>query len=197
MISKTKTKTIMQLKKARNNFAGIGTRKAKIRLNKKAKTDPLAKAIRIALEIEDKSITAKKTFGKWQEKTYRQKNFLIAELIELFKSEGWYFGVHKSDVQATTHIIYFEIPNCEQISFHYTPDKKLPGYAKKWDGKRNSTLKKVEALAADILKDTITKNDLESLPKKKEAKKKYKQYHDDLGQRLAKLKDSYDDETYK
>ncbi|HYE76318.1 MAG TPA: hypothetical protein VEF04_23440, partial [Blastocatellia bacterium] len=66
------------------------------------------------------------------------------ELITLFKHQGWTFGVHKSDSYQTSHIIYFEIPDCAQISWHYT-DKSgsLPIYEKEWDGRLNSTFPKL------------------------------------------------------
>ena len=50
---------IWQLANSRKNFCGVGSRKIKLLLNKLAKTDNLAKAYRIALEAEDKNISAK------------------------------------------------------------------------------------------------------------------------------------------
>jgi hypothetical protein len=54
---------ICDLKKKRDEFAGIGTNKAKRRLNKLASTSLIAKAVRLALEVDDKSISAKKSYG--------------------------------------------------------------------------------------------------------------------------------------
>jgi hypothetical protein len=49
-----KTKLLVNgLTQARSEFARIGTRKVKLALNKLAKTDPYAYALRVALEIED------------------------------------------------------------------------------------------------------------------------------------------------
>jgi len=52
-----------------------------------------------------------------------------------------------------SHVIYFEIPGCEQISWHFSPDsgKEFPVYVKKRDGKRNSTLFKLEETVRRIL----------------------------------------------
>ncbi len=120
---------IEDLKNKRIEFAGIGTNKAKRRLNKLALIDPIAKAVRIALEIEDKSISAKDSFGKYQTKIYNQKTKLIFDLCELFKEKNWLYGVHRSNVPPTSHVIYFEIEGCEQISWHFSPGKhKLPVY---------------------------------------------------------------------
>jgi len=61
---------IEDLKKKRKKFAGIGTNKAKRRLNKAALVSPVAKAVRMALEIEDKSISAKNSYGEYQNRIY-------------------------------------------------------------------------------------------------------------------------------
>jgi hypothetical protein len=142
---------IANLVQARTQFAGIGTRKAKLALNKLAKTDRYAKALRTALEIEDVNLTAKRYFGgdcngyTYAEIAYSKKSEKIEELIELSKSEGWVFGVQPSDVKDTTHIIYFEIPGVGQVSWHYSPKEPLPVYSGTWDGKAGSTLPKLDA----------------------------------------------------
>lgn len=137
---------VNQLTEARENFAGLGTRKTKLKLNAAAKTCPIAKAYRIALEIEDCSTLAKKYFGEWKETYYKKKYELILELIKLCQINKWTHGKHLSENYQTKHIIYFELPNCEQISFHCTLPKDIiiPEYQKAWDGKRNSTLTKIE-----------------------------------------------------
>jgi len=146
---------INDLKKKRKLFAGIGTNKAKRRLNKLALTSPLAKAIRLALEIEDKSISAKNSYREYQNRIYYQKTLLILDLCELFKQQKWIYGVQESSVPAASHVIYFEIPTCEQISWHFTPEKSdiFPVYARDWDGKENSTIRKLEVIAEKLLKE--------------------------------------------
>lgn len=128
---------------ARENACGIGTRKIKLILNRLAKTDPLARAARIALEIEDANLLAKKYGGgKWSYRNYDKKGELIRELIKLFKAQGWVFGVQPS--RHSRGVIYFEIPGCEQISFHYDHDgDPLPIYEKEWDKQEGSTLRKL------------------------------------------------------
>jgi hypothetical protein len=116
---------ITALVQARTHFAGVGTRKAKLALNKLAKTDPYARALRIALEIEDANLTAKRYFGgdiggySYAEINYLKKCENIEALIDIAKSEGWVYGVQPSDVANTTHIIYFDIPSVGQLSWHY------------------------------------------------------------------------------
>jgi hypothetical protein len=136
---------VRQLKYLRETALGIGTRKLKLRLNKLAQDDPLAQAARLALEIEDANVTAKRYGPRYADRNYYKKQGLMRDLIALFRREEWLFGVHASDVRPATHVIYFEIPGCEQISFHYTPEERLPEYPKPWDGKQNSTLLKLIA----------------------------------------------------
>ena len=146
---------IYDLKKKREEFAGIGTNKAKRRLNKLSSTSWVAKAVRLALEVEDKSISAKKSYGKYRERIYKQKNILIMELCELFKENGWNYGIQNSEVPPSSHIIYFEIPDCEQISWHFTPEKEedFSQYKGEWDKKPNSTLDKLEFVTVKLLSD--------------------------------------------
>lgn len=138
---------ILKLSQCRLNFCNIGTNKIKRRLNILSKTNYIAKLFRLALEIEDKNILAKDASFYYKDKIYAQKHNLIAELIELFKSNNLIYGKQNSNVKETKFIIYFELPNSEQISFHSdlnNPDD-IPNYDKDWDGKQNSTLEKLEA----------------------------------------------------
>jgi hypothetical protein len=138
---------IHSLGTARDKFLGIGTNKAKRRLNKLAENDDVARSIRIALETEDKNIQAKKTYGGYRPKIYDQKAYLINELGSLFqKQETWKFGIERNKGLETNGIIYFEIPGTEQISWHFSIPKNcsFPNYGKPWDGKVNSTLTKLE-----------------------------------------------------
>lgn len=59
------------------------------------------------------------------------------ELIKLFSDYNMIYGYQESDVDIVPTIIYFEIPNCEQISFHCSTSRKnVPKYIGKWDGKK-------------------------------------------------------------
>jgi hypothetical protein len=141
------------LSAARTSFCAVGTRKTKLALNKLAKTSTYAKALRIALEIEDKNLTAKKYHGgdiggyTYNEIAYFAKHDGILELIEICRSEGWTLGIQESPVVGATHVIYFDLPGVEQISWHFTPPLQhgLSTYSGVWDGAKNSTLQKLEA----------------------------------------------------
>jgi len=144
---------IEDLKESRKLFAGIGTNKAKRRLNKLAKNNPIAKAVRLAIEIEDKSISAKNSYGDYKEKIYNQKYNYIIKLCELFEQQKWIYGIQNSDIKMISHVIYFEIPDREQISWHITLKEfsKFPIYKKDWDNKKNSTIKKLEDITIKLL----------------------------------------------
>ena len=142
---------VNQLLDARAAFCGIGTKETKLRLNRLLRTCDRAKAFRIALEIEDCSTLGKKYFGEWKTHYYRKKKELIHDLIKLCRVNNWTFGKQRSDGFGPTWIIYFEIEGMEQISFHCELDEeqKIPVYKSEWDGKRNSTLAKIEKAISD------------------------------------------------
>ena len=156
-MSRRTREKINVLIQARSQFAGIGTRKAKLVLNKRAKVDVYARALRIALEIEDANLTAKRYFGgncggyTYAQISYEKKCANIEALIEIAKSKDWAFGVQPSDVGNTTHIIYFELPGVGQVSWHYSATQLLPVYLGQWDGKVGSTLPKLEAAVSALL----------------------------------------------
>jgi hypothetical protein len=134
------------IENARRDFAGVGTKRAKIALNKLAIGFPVARALRIALEIEDLSSIAKKQGGPFRRHYYAKKTQFIRELIEIFREQGWVYGKHPApDTFNVKWIVYFEIPGCEQISFHSNVAADVPVYPKAWDGRPNTTLAKVEA----------------------------------------------------
>jgi len=139
-------KLISKLNKARKKFLDIGTNKIKRRLNKLGENDDIALAIRIALEIEDKNIQAKKNYGKYRTKIYNEKYNYIIKLIEIFKKHpNWPYGIEIVSGIETNSIIYFEIPGVEQISWHLMlyKENEFPIYNTPWDGKENSTLYKI------------------------------------------------------
>lgn len=146
---------VEDLREKRNSFAGIGTNKVKRRLNKIGISHLVARAVRTALEIEDKNISAKNSYGEYKDKIYKKKAQLIIELCKLFKDQGWVYGLHKSTVKDTSHVIYFEIPGCRQLSWHFTPEKPddYPVYMSEWDREQGSTLTKLEVIVLDILRE--------------------------------------------
>lgn len=160
-MSHNRKQKVQELINARTEFAGIGTRKAKLALNKLAKTEPYAHALRVALQIEDVNLTAKRYFGgdcggyTYAEMNYMKKSECIETLIEISKSQGWVFGVQPFDAIQTTHIIYFDIPGVGQVSWHYSPREPLPVYPGQWDGQEGSTLPKLAAAVSALLTGAV------------------------------------------
>lgn len=137
---------VLNFRDRQKDFCGHGYKKVKLFLNSIVKKgDYIAEAYRVLLEIEDKNIRAKETYGKYVEKVYNQKHSLINKMIDLSKEHGFSFGRQDSDVAKTSDIIYFDIEGCEQVSFHCDLDRDdVPIYEKEWDGLVNSTLSKLE-----------------------------------------------------
>lgn len=128
----------------------IGTRRVKLFLNTKIKEgDKVANAYRLALEAEHKNIDAKNSYGKYKDKIYEQKRLVIDELISLCLENDFVCGYQDSNVRDTEFIIYFELPDMRQISFHSDIPNELFGkmkeYEKEWDGEVNSTIAKIES----------------------------------------------------
>lgn len=159
---------VWDLDSMRDCMCGVGTRKVKMMLNKKIKSnDEIADLYRTALEIEDCNISAKKYRGSYKHDYYDKKQELILELLD--KCEQYNFdnpdnqmlyGVQEDDGYSTNAIVYFELPGCEQISFHTTLSNYeimyIPNYEKPWDGKVNSTMYKLEdAINNRYYKDKI------------------------------------------
>lgn len=144
------------LRDKRKNFAGIGTNKAKRRLNKLAKNNLYAKAIRTALEIEDKNICAKEEVGEYRQRKYKQKAQLILDLCSIFRETDWGWGIEKTNNYSASHIIYFEIPGyIEQISWHFTPEdeQQFPKYHREWDKIECASLRKLERATLKIFQE--------------------------------------------
>ena len=111
---------ISQLNGKRKSFCGIGTRKAKIRLNKLAKTDILAKLYRLALEVEDKNINAK-AYPDYRDRYYEEKEDLLNALVDLVVANKVIVGYHvdksaDENYEYPLMLVYFDLLTFEQIS---------------------------------------------------------------------------------
>lgn len=134
---------VRQLEKARKSFCGIGTYDLKLMLNELVLSgNHLAEMYRVALEIEDHNILAKKYSGDLRKKHYESRDELIEQLIHLCKNNGIVYGRHSHKEQFTSHIVYFKLPMCDQISFHCNLQNwvEVPPFKESWDGKSCSNL---------------------------------------------------------
>jgi hypothetical protein len=159
-MSRHQRTAVTLLNTARQHFCGIGTRRTKLSLNKLSRTSMFARALRVALEIEDQNLTAKKYHGgdiagyTYDQIAYFKKHDGIMRLVEICTLEGWTFGIVESLTFDATHLIYFDLPGVEQISWHFSPpsDHGLPEYDGVWDQKQKSTLRKLENAIQTLLK---------------------------------------------
>ena len=137
---------VCMLHNKRNNFCNLGTRRIKLFLNKLIEQgDKVAEMYRLALETEDENIKAKEN-RYYADKHYNKKRELINSLINLCKENDVIYGIQDSDVKDTNCIIYFDLPDCDQISFHNSFEnmEDIPKYKNEWDGIPCSTLPKIE-----------------------------------------------------
>lgn len=128
----------------------VGLRRIKLFLNNLVKNgDHVAKMYRIALEIEGVNLAAKKALLKYHSdyNNYSLKESMLQELIGLCLVHNVCYGIQRSTVPAAIYVIYFELPDCEQISFHTNlcDASKLPTYNGEWDGQKCSTMRKLES----------------------------------------------------
>lgn len=144
---------------------GVGQNRVKRFLNKKVKEgDKLAELYRTALELENCNINAKRYGYKfaYRERYYKQKEELIQKLTELcanYDGEGLVYGYVAEQGHLTTHIVYFELPNTEQISYHTNLTKEqckaIPRYEKEWDHKEYSSMTKIVAAIESTYKEEL------------------------------------------
>jgi len=173
------TTRINQLKSSRHQFCGIGTRKVKLRLNKLMKENPLAAALRVALEAEDNSIKAKAAIRKYGrghdfvDSIYKNKEEQINQLLEICEDNGFNYGVRSSGDSYPPYIVYVDLPNTQQISYHTDVDKQFRNriYKGEWDGKQASTLPKIQKSILlnfpEIVKESDKKTKVQKIKKKK------------------------------
>lgn len=151
-----------QLEEARENFCGLGTKRIKFFLNKLSKQGDInAMVLRQLLEIEDKNISAKKTWyhPEW---LYYKKSELIKNCARIYGENKMIYGVQRSDNHSANTVMYFELPvTGEQVSFHTNMDgeeySKYLEYPKKWDEQVNSTIPKLEKCLMYIYGEEIRK----------------------------------------
>lgn len=141
---------VKQLGKFRDGIGGVGTREMKCGLNKLAENDSVAKALRLALEVEDRNLQMKADYGVFRQKKHRQKIRKAWELIDVMEAMGWSVGVDPSERPYTFQMAYFEIPGVEQLSWKIITLEEMPSYGEGWDGRDLSNLPKIETAVQEL-----------------------------------------------
>lgn len=179
-------------KKIKDNFLGIGTGSIDS-LFDKLKSDcvydeSLMNIVFLLLKTECVSMDAKTTLKSKQ--CYRTKNLNIITLLNMYKEYGklnYGFQTCNDKGAKINYIVYFELPDGKQVSFHTHFNKEdihgkgFSQYNGKWDRIRYSTFDKLEKFIEDnydvekwrdvILEEKEQKR-LEKQRKKQEKKKK-------------------------
>ena len=88
----------------RESFCGVGTRKIKVFLNQKVKKgDKIAELLRVALELNDVNVSAKRYWGDYKRDYYSKKEDLIRDLNHLYRENGELdYGYHYNPGRLTT-----------------------------------------------------------------------------------------------
>lgn len=149
---------IIDRNKLKNTFCnGLGFKKTKLNLNKLIKKNvPYAEMLRKAFELEDVNIKTKDCFGWAHDASYREKEKLIGELIDVCIRDGVTCGYQNADNYSAKYIIYVELPSGEQLSWHTNYiglPYKVTKYEKEWDGLVNSSLAKIERYANKMFEE--------------------------------------------
>lgn len=151
------TEKIEYLKSHQDAFIGAHTTRSIIRFLKRRSNsgEPFAMMYALALTAEVSNIKAKKfeLEGKDNKKTaqYRIKHECLRQLCEEIRSWNilhedelilYGYGV---DYNIGLPVLYFNLPDTEQISFHdnIRHDMQVPRYPLDWDGYENTTLPKL------------------------------------------------------
>lgn len=155
---------IKQYEELENTFChGTGFPKVCKFLSKKSTESPLAKMFFYALKAELSSVLAKKALYNEHDKKksrslYISKRYALIGLVELLymRNAPGYEGDEYGPVcygyqrdELSSIVIFFDLPGCEQISFHQGfgkefLDLKVPIYLHKWKPSQTTTLLKLE-----------------------------------------------------
>lgn len=141
---------------------GIGQRRVKLFLNACIKAgDEVAQMYRLALEAEGVNLNAKKALKKYHSDyhAYDKKEECLRQLSDMCKRMSVVFGIQASTAPAARYVVYYELPGCEQVSFHTNEPQAAgwPKYDGAWDGKKCSTLGKLENAIWQRYENELTK----------------------------------------
>lgn len=125
---------------------GMGIRKVMKTLRKLAKNgDSEARIIALLLDVEFANLYAKK-HSALKEVIYERKCILLKKLSKLLYDKGWVCGISSTTGKNAGWIIYVNLPDSTQISWHgneYSMLYYYDGIDCKWDGRICSTLEKL------------------------------------------------------
>lgn len=135
----------IDLDAAYRDFCGIGLHAVKERLSHE--DSPLATAYLQAIEIECFNRRAKRKMGQDSAaRLYRKKRSAIAEFVGFCLEHDFPLYRASAHQAGQPDVLYVYLPGCEQISWHCKLENRfsLPSHPGDWDGRKYSTLRKLE-----------------------------------------------------
>lgn len=139
--------SLLKLEEFEMNALGIGLRRVLhiIRKINSVSFDKNFLILSTLIEAEYANLCAKRNSRKARQ-CYDRKSYLIEKAASLAKGSEWVFGYNNSTGKNASYIIYFYLPDGEQLSWHtkdFTIYQRFPYLDVEWDGKVCSTMTKL------------------------------------------------------
>lgn len=163
---------------------GLGSRRIKLFLGKKAKSNELMAAIlKVALDIETLSAIVDRyedrmchRYYSWNYEKIMACMYRLLEYIQMYNKDNPYnminVGYNHANAASYAHIIYIELPFCETIAYEVNMDcetlSSIKQYDKEWDGSINMNFYRIETAIYNIYKKELS----EKIHKNEQKKKK-------------------------
>jgi len=145
------------LDEAYNRYCGSKLYTVLGKLREASETSVLAQAYLMALEAEIANRRAKKNKGDMQRRLYKKKVDVLKNLVAHCLTHNYRIEQDRAhDVGGPSLVLYCYLPGCEQISWHCTiRNSEIPDAQEGWDGKKFSTLRKIEQGLQNSLADLV------------------------------------------
>lgn len=135
------------LDQAYNHYCGSTLSQVLRNLDALSEDSKKAKGYYLALKAEIANRRAKKHKGDMSQRLYREKSSFLNQLISHCQLAGYRIEKGNShDLGGPSNVLYCYLPGCEQVSWHcHLGTLPIPIASTDWDGKKFSTLNKLEA----------------------------------------------------
>lgn len=155
--------SLQKLKELEENALGIGLKRV-LHIIRKINISPSDKNFLILstlIEAEYANLCAKRNKKKTRQ-CYDRKSYLLEKAAYFAKNSDWKYGYNNSTGKNASYIIYFYLPDGEQLSWHtkdFTIYQRFPYLDVEWDGKICSTMSKLlsylESTYSHLLQNSV------------------------------------------
>ena len=180
---------------------GYSLKNTKIGLFSIMENDALAELYFLLLSAQHFNVLAKMHNGSMRTNHYAKKYYFVTSALKLCMENQIKCGVTKnmSETCDISHIVYFDVPEAGQISFHMNfideEASRYPEYTNEWDGLDNSTFDKLREGICKLFLDKFDSDTIEYIVENKKTimrvhKKKFAEYIEavDIQKHRAKLR---------